>query len=287
MIHHRGRLVSLTAVDAAAAAFSSQQRRHAAGAGDFEAAVTPGAWVSPADELAIGERVANGSNARSLSVDGNRMSIPQPRRSRTEATPATEPTRRQALPTRLAHLALVTAVAVQLASGSLMAPPQAGRTGGDALFAMHVLLGLGAVNAVALFWLVVLLRPAGVGTPPGALLPWFSAPRRAALWRDLVGAARLLRAQRLPRAAATEAALAPAVHGLGLLTATAVAATGALGWYGGVGPLVAVHPALVTLLWVYLAGHAGVALLHQVAGEGRLGQMFLPWRRSGEAGEGR
>lgn len=191
------------------------------------------------------------------------------------------------LPARLAHLGLVAAVAAQLASGSVMTPPGAGAAGGDAWFAAHVLLGLGVAGAVTLFWLTVARRPAGTGTPPGALLPWVSARRRAALWHDLAGAVRLLRAGRLPGAAATEAAIAPAVHGLGLLTATAVVATGALGWYGGAGALLAVHPALVTLLWAYLAGHVGAALLHQLAGEGRLGQMLLPWRRVGTRGDGR
>ncbi|HYZ35025.1 MAG TPA: hypothetical protein VE684_22435 [Crenalkalicoccus sp.] len=107
------------------------------------------------------------------------------------------------------------------------------------------------------------------------LFPWFSAARRAALAGDLARLARRLRVRRLPHAADTARALAPAVHGLGVLTATAVVATGAIGWYAGLTPLLALHKALVTLLWAYLGGHVGVALLHQVAGEGRLGHMLL------------
>lgn len=197
--------------------------------------------------------------------------------------------RQHAVPTRLAHLAVVAAVAAQLATGSVMAPPPKGGGGsGDAWFAAHTLLGFEALVAVALLWLAVLASPGGEGTPPGMLFPWLSARGRAALLRDLRRVGRRLRAGRLPRAADTARALAPAVHGLGLLVVTAVVATGALGWYAGLRALLAVHPALVTLLWVYLGGHAGFALLHEVAGEGRLGHMFLPRRRAPAAeGDGR
>ncbi|WP_160119820.1 cytochrome b/b6 domain-containing protein [Rhodovarius lipocyclicus] len=186
--------------------------------------------------------------------------------------------RRHARAVRFGHLLLVAMVAVQLTTGSVMATPEGG-VPGDAWFAVHVLAGLGAVAAVSMLWLTVLLRPGGGGTAPAALFPWFSASRRRAAWLDLRGVIVALRARRLPRAEETAAGLAPAVHGLGLLAATALVATGALGWYGGLAPLLGIHAALVTVLWIYLGGHAGVALFHQLAGEGRIAHMFLPWRR--------
>lgn len=185
-----------------------------------------------------------------------------------------------AITTRLAHLGVVTMVAAQLATSSLMTPPPRDGGGvGDLWFAAHTLLGLGAVAAVVLLWLAVLARPAGDTTPPSALFPWFSAHRRAALAEDITRVTRRVRAGCFPHAVDTGGALAPAVHGLGLLVLSAVVVTGSLGWYGGFRALLATHPVFTTLLWVYLGGHVGFALLHQGMGEGRLGYMFLAWWR--------
>ncbi|MDJ0391013.1 cytochrome b/b6 domain-containing protein [Roseomonas sp. E05] len=182
--------------------------------------------------------------------------------------------------TRLAHLAVAALVAAQLTTGSIMSSPMEGGGGGDVWFLAHRLVGLGAVGAVALLWWAALVRPGRRAVSPGALFPWFSAGRRAALRADALRAARKLRAARLPQAADTGAALAPAVHGLGLLVVAAVALTGALGWFGGLEALLALHSALVTVLWAYLGGHVGVALIHELSGEGRLGYMFLARARA-------
>ncbi|MFC0387712.1 cytochrome b/b6 domain-containing protein [Muricoccus vinaceus] len=185
-----------------------------------------------------------------------------------------------AITTRLAHPGVVTIVAAQLATSSVMTPPpRDGGGAGDLWFAAHTLLGLGAVAAVMLVWLAMLARPAGGTTPRSALFPWFSARRRIALAENITRVIRRIRAGRLPHAADTSGALAPAVHGLGLLVLSAVVVTGFLGWYGGFRALLAAHPVFTTLLWVYLSGHVGFALLHQGMGEGRLGYMFLAWRR--------
>lgn len=179
---------------------------------------------------------------------------------------------------RYAHLAVVVMVALQLADSSVMHKPKHGAPG-DAFFALHVTLGLGTVAAVVLLWLAVLLLGGRDATAVGALFPWFSPRRRRALRDEAYAAFALLRAWRLPGVERTAAALAPAVHGLGMLAVTALVATGALGWYGGLNPLLDLHEALVTPLWIYLGGHAGTALLHLLAGEDTISAMFLPWRR--------
>ncbi|MDJ0390296.1 cytochrome b/b6 domain-containing protein [Roseomonas sp. E05] len=186
--------------------------------------------------------------------------------------------------TRRAHLAVAALVAAQLTTGSIMSSPVDGDGGGGVWFLAHRLLGLGAAGAVALLWWAALVGPGRRVAPAGALFPWFSAHRRAALRADALWVARKLGAARLPQAADTRAALAPAVHGLGLLTVAAVAATGALGWFGGLGTLLALHSALVSVLWAYLGGHVGVALLHEISGEGRLGYMFLARARARQEG---
>lgn len=84
-----------------------------------------------------------------------------------------------------------------------------------------------------------------------------------------------------------DGALGPAVHGLGLLLVTAMAASGTLYWLQvrlGLhsaepdGMLaMTVHLALANLVWVYLIAHAGLAVLHHLLRSMSLGAMWS-WR---------
>lgn len=73
-----------------------------------------------------------------------------------------------------------------------------------------------------------------------------------------------------------EAPLASSVHGLGLLTALGMGATGA--WLfaqsvpAGLG--LDVHKTLANLMWAYVVSHAGLAVLHQATGHLVLQRMF-------------
>ena len=120
-------------------------------------------------------------------------------------------------------------------------------------------------------------------TDLGALIPWFSGRRLAALGRDIkvhAGAALKLR---LPEHD-PEAALPSAIHGLGLLLISAMAATGAvyfvevaLGLHSAEpdGMLaMTVHLALANLVWAYLIAHAGLALLHHLLRSMRMSTMW-------------
>lgn len=69
------------------------------------------------------------------------------------------------------------------------------------------------------------------------------------------------------------------MHGLGLLTATAMAATGSalalLALHKGqASTVLEIHKLISNLMWAYLIGHAGLALLHQLAGQRVLQRMF-------------
>jgi cytochrome b561 len=73
------------------------------------------------------------------------------------------------------------------------------------------------------------------------------------------------------------------VHGLGLLLATYLAATGFIvytqmaadGSMTSLGHMLADwHGALANVMWAYLIGHALMALLHQIMGEGLLRKMW-------------
>lgn len=175
-------------------------------------------------------------------------------------------------PTRFLHGALTIAVGVQLIASLVMQAPSA-RHAGNGFFTLHkdsdILIGALAL----LFWVVIATRRSG--TEAGLMLPWFSADRRAALIAD---ARRHWAALRRGHLADFQAAapMAAAVHGLGLVLVTVMAAT-------GVGHLIAaidgasatalgewlrwLHGLTGILVWLFLIGHGLMALLHHYAGE--------------------
>ena len=72
-----------------------------------------------------------------------------------------------------------------------------------------------------------------------------------------------------------ESPLASAIHGLGLLIATAMALTGAVGYFFPAARfLLGIHETIAPIMWAYLIGHVGLALLHQLAGHRILQRMF-------------
>ncbi len=185
---------------------------------------------------------------------------------------------RHGLLTRIVHGGLAAAVIAQLLTSLVFAEPKTGRPG-DIWFEIHEYVGLAAFGFAALFWLVVAVRRRG--TPRALLFPWLSAARRRDLRDDLLAHLRALRRAKLPPYR-ENAPLAAAVHGLGLLAVTAMAATGMVWWLSGGGPdagllveaAMALHEALANLVWAYLIGHAGLAALHHYADHARLGEMW-------------
>lgn len=117
---------------------------------------------------------------------------------------------------------------------------------------------------------VLMLRR--TGTAAGALFPWLSAPRRAALAQDTRRHWQALRAGRFP-AYAKAAPLASAVHGLGLLLVTLMAASGFTWWLGANGA-VGPHKLFANLVWVYLIAHAGLAVIHHLRRDAALTDMW-------------
>jgi cytochrome b561 len=68
-----------------------------------------------------------------------------------------------------------------------------------------------------------------------------------------------------------------------------MAMTGTLVWVGmdasgalapWAAPVLDLHQAVASLMWIYLFGHAGMALLHHWRGEATLRRMFSPHRHS-------
>lgn len=179
---------------------------------------------------------------------------------------------RRTLPTKLLHAALLLSVLWQLGASGLVERPRAGQPG-DFFYEVHQIVGLTTLGLVLAFWLWSVARRRE--TPLMALFPWFSRRRRSAVLTDVEVHWARLRQRRLPVGDA-ETPLASSIHGLGLLTALGMGATGAWLYTQSVpaGLGLDVHKALANLMWAYVVGHAGLAVLHQVTGHPVLQRMF-------------
>ncbi len=176
--------------------------------------------------------------------------------------------------TRVLHLTLLLIILHQLVSSLIMERPLPGDDP-EGPFLTHQWLGAAGFAVVTLFWVWTLVRHTSE-TRLGALVPWFSWRRLAALARDLRA---VLRAFGERRAPGPLDALASAVHGLGLLTATGLAVSGVawLLFFQGTSmgrTVLMTHSLLGNLMWGYVVSHAGVGVLHQLAGEDVFARMF-------------
>ena len=140
--------------------------------------------------------------------------------------------------TKLLHGLLLVAVAHQLLLVSWVERPR-GASAGNVFYTWHETVGVITLGMVTGFWLWALVRRSE--TSASALFPWLSARRRRALWRDVRTHLDELRRFRLKHA--EESALPSVTHGLGLLTVSAMAGTGALMALGGVpgGAVLQIH----------------------------------------------
>lgn len=194
--------------------------------------------------------------------------------------------------TRLFHAGLAIAVLTQLASSQFMQAPENGKPG-NWVFEVHEYSGLTAMAMALGLWVVIMTRIGGTDT--GLLLPWFSAARRKAFLADTTRHWTAVRSFRLP-ADRPESPFAAAIHGLGLLLVTAMAATGTAYWIGGIAGYedgvsvwlaINLHGFLANLVWAYLIGHTGMALIHHYAGMQSLRQIWSPSTSTPLKGKGK
>ena len=187
--------------------------------------------------------------------------------------------RRHAFATRIIHALFAFAIVTQLLTSLVMRAPRPARAGADSLFILHEYAGLSALAIAGLFWVALLVRRRG--TEAGALFPWLSGRRLRALWADAAAHASSLRALEWPRDGAGP--LASAIHGLGLLLMTLMAVTGAVVYVlmapdgrlpGTAAISLDIHRLFANLVWAYLIGHAGLAVLHQMFGAPVIAEMW-------------
>ena len=188
-----------------------------------------------------------------------------------------------ALTSRLLHLGVAVGVILQLllSTGMERPKPDAVRSTLESLsFEMHEFLGL-SMLALILIWLVWLLRRRGEPVL-SELFPWTGHAGRNALMLSV--RLTLHQARRGMLAGETEIQpLVKTVHGLGFACIALMAFSGTFVWLGmddsGQMPqwthlVLEFHQFMATFAWIYLGGHAGMALLHQFSGDNTLARMF-------------
>ncbi len=180
--------------------------------------------------------------------------------------------------TRIVHLLLLLVVLHQLINSEFIRLPLPGLPPRWP-YLLHEYVGLLGFGVVFAFWSWTLLRRGE--TSLGRLFPWFTAWRIRDVVDDLAVQVRLLLRGRGPSHGS--GALASAIHGLGLLTVTAMVVTGTIYFLAPDGTALSraallLHRLISNLMWAYLIGHAGLAALHQLLGDNVFARMF--WFRA-------
>ncbi|MDA8362591.1 MAG: cytochrome b/b6 domain-containing protein [Gammaproteobacteria bacterium] len=181
-------------------------------------------------------------------------------------------------PTRFLHMGLALTVTIQLLVSLWMVPPGSRHPSTPlthAGFIAHEWIGLCALAIVLAHWVWSLLSSGAAGV--GHLFPVSRDGRR-----EVVAELRELLSGRMA-GGGPRGGLAGLVHGLGLLAVTGIAVTGGVlfvmlsaqdksgAFTRSVGHL---HSLISTFVWIYWYGHIGMALLHQLKGDGMVRRMF-------------
>jgi cytochrome b561 len=144
------------------------------------------------------------------------------------------------------------------------------------LFEAHENIGMALLALLVLHWLWSLSGHVQGGF--AHLFPWFSKERMGKVIAETREALKFKVSD--PE---VSNALAGAVHGLGLLAATGMAATGAVIFFNlsEAGHMTAlgktfheIHETLGPLMWAYLIGHVAVAVIHKKMGHTNVKEMF-------------
>jgi cytochrome b561 len=179
--------------------------------------------------------------------------------------------------TRVLHLLLLLAVLHQLISSKVINRPLPGDAP-STLFLLHEYVGLASLAVVCGFWFWTLVRQGE--TSSAKLFPWLWPSRIAAVVDD--GLEQIRAICKGDFSGESSGALASAVHGAGLLIVTAMATTGTVLFFSGGSVFhyaMSLHRMIANLMWAYLIGHSGLAVLHHLLGSDILRRMF--WIRRG------
>ena len=181
--------------------------------------------------------------------------------------------------TRWLHAGLAFGITLQLLLSLAMEPPMPDKTvSGFArvAFDAHANLGIFTLAILIVHWIWQLSGH----TPRGLsqLFPWFSADRPAAVLAEI----KQLFASRF-RDIPLESPLAGSVHGLGILAATVMAASGSVLYFGinengamtpPIHTVAEFHSFMATFMWIYLGGHVAMAAVHRWLGHRAISDIF-------------
>lgn len=182
---------------------------------------------------------------------------------------------------RILHFGIVLSTLFQIFSEKLIGFPEPGhpRRAMDTLFiGIHEAVGSIALILVCVYLIIVLDELAS----RERLFPWFNAAGRNNLWleirRDIPN---WLRGRISPPDKSH--AIAGSIHGLGISLALLLGLTGSM-LFLGIGPrgdmtpdikvIWESHSIMATMIWIFVAGHAGMALVHEFKGHKILREMF-------------
>ncbi len=183
--------------------------------------------------------------------------------------------------TRILHFGIVTCILMQLLGEQIIGLPEPGhvRQASDALL-VGIHEGIGALSLVLVCtYLVVTLDEA-----PGRakLFPWMDANSRARLWEeirhDVPGWLRGI----IPGPEAGSL-MAGTVHGAGIVLALILGLSGSLlfigmGPHGEITPDIRLvwqgHSLMASLMWIFVIGHGGMAIVHEIRGHAIVRAMF-------------
>ncbi len=183
--------------------------------------------------------------------------------------------------TRVLHFGIVLSILLQLFGEKLVGFPQPdhARDVIETLFiGIHEGIGLISLILVCVYLIVVLDEAAG----RERLFPWMNASGRHKLWlemrRDIPGWLH----GKLPSPGESHF-ISGAIHGTGITLALLLGFTGSMlflgvGPHGEIPPDVKIiwecHSIMATMMWIFVAGHAGMALMHKFKGHETLREMF-------------
>jgi cytochrome b561 len=180
---------------------------------------------------------------------------------------------------RFMHALIAAAIVFQMAISLIMDHPRTKRpmtADGGMYYTWHEWVGLTALAILVCGWVYRVVT--WKRESQGRIFPWVDAAGRSTLMRESKEFL-LLRWTRIPE----DGALAGTMHGLGLLIASAMALTGGA-IYFTLGPnhkvtptahsIMDLHSFLSNFMWVYLCGHALMALWHEAIGHRNIVKMF-------------
>jgi len=184
---------------------------------------------------------------------------------------------------RVLHSGIALSILFQMLSEKLIGFPKPGhpRQAIETLFiGIHEGIGSIALILVCVYLIVVLDDAAG----RERLFPWINATGRNSLWlemrRDIPGWLH----GKLP-APEKSHFIAGAIHGAGIILALLLGLTGpvlflGIGPHGEISPDIRViwesHSIMATIMWFFVAGHAGMALAHEFKGHRIMREIFRP-----------